>query len=159
MKPQAIIVDLDGTLIDSEHRIVYDINGEIDLDRSCKEEDIKRDQLIKPIGELVWAMKAMGHLTIIYLTARSERYRKVTIDWLNTNMPTTLAHTVLLMRPDDNHDPDYICKSELFSLHIKDKYDVLFAVDDNNDNTRMFNRYGILTLLVSKGANYEKSIS
>ena len=58
------------------------------------------------------------------------------------------------MRPNGNKDVDAVIKSHVVS-QLKDKYDVLFAIDDKDENCIVYQHYGIPTLkVISSGETY-----
>jgi hypothetical protein len=82
-------------------------------------------------------------IKIIYITARNEKCKNITKRQLNSWFDFSY---LLYMRGRDDLREDYVIKEE-YLLELKSKYDILFCLDDNPDNCRMFRRY-IPTLMV-----------
>lgn len=119
---KAIIVDIDGTLSINTSRDYYDLTR--------VEEDIPN----KVICELIEIYSLVDH-KILLVSGRDESARQLTINWLNSNL---IKYDLLLMRPIGDSRSDTIVKKELFELHIKDKFNVVFAVDDRKKVCRMW---------------------
>jgi len=139
-KKKAIIVDLDGTIADIEHRIHHiqkdppnwkDFHAEVD-----------KDTPIEWCVDLV--NKYSGTDTgIIFVTARYEYCREETIKWLKRHdIPSDHIH----MRKDDDHRPDIEVKQEIYQQHIEPHYDVLFALEDRPRVCRMWRALGLTVL-------------
>lgn len=145
MKKQAIIVDLDGTLANSGHRVRF-------VDGSEKRDWDKFNALsaYDPINEwcleIVKAFNDRGY-KIVFLTARSDSKstRKITETWLATHVGPSIDYE-LIMRPGDDFRSDFITKQDLFNKHILSKYDVLFAIDDKKVVSNMWRENGITAL-------------
>ena len=137
-KVKAYICDIDGCLADSELRDFFKeqiAKG----DFSWFEERIPTFPPIESMMRLVFALK--NEHRIIYLTARTDSYRKATIRWLKRFL---VWDGKIFMRPSGNHEKDYIVKEELLK-RILDAYDVVGAIDDNESCIEMYKQYGIPT--------------
>ena len=77
-KVKAVIFDLDGTLSDCTHRNHYLEKTPIDLDSF--DALMHTDTVIAPIAFL---LKNLSGVIKIVLTARPDKYRKVTEKWLS----------------------------------------------------------------------------
>jgi hypothetical protein len=68
---------------------------------------------------------------IVGLTGRNERYRMMTLRWLDKH---GIALDTLLMRPDDNYQSDHELKPEMLDLWLIDEgrthSDVWFILED-----------------------------
>jgi predicted secreted acid phosphatase len=145
LKTKAIIVDLDGTLANSGHRVRY-------VDGSQKKDWDKFNALsaYDPIHE--WCLEIVNQFNragykIIFLTARSDSQstRKITETWLSTHVGPGVDYE-LIMRAGDDFRTDYITKRDLFQQHVMPKYDVLFAIDDKLAVCNMWRDMGITAL-------------
>jgi len=137
-KAKAYICDIDGCLADSELRDFFKEQIEKN-DFSWFETRIPTFSPIESMMRLVFALKSEHR--IIYLTARNDTYRKETIRWLKRFL---VWDTKIFMRPDNNREKDYVVKEELLK-QILEKYDVIGAIDDNQDCIEMYRRYNIPT--------------
>lgn len=155
MKQKAIIVDIDGTLtrdpllIDDKSREGRDVfYQKIDNYLRVKLE------LIKPIVYLVQYFKAFN-IEPIFLTAREDKYeiRLNTLKFLKSKVITQANNKNLFMRAENDLRPNYEVKEQILKEKILPYYDVLFALDDEDNNVEMFRRNGIVVLQVKDVLN------
>lgn len=131
----AIICDLDGTLAHN-----YTGRGFYDWDR-VGEDTV--DPIIRGI------LDRYEDVQIIIMSGRDEACLAETEKWLYNN---SVEFDVLLMRKAGDSREDLIIKKELFDLHIKNKYNVLFALDDRDQVVDMWRKeLGIKCLQVNYG--------
>lgn len=145
-----VLCDLDGTLCDCEHRRFY-------LDREPKDWEgfFSMIRLDKPREEVVNYLRGYflaGH-QIIFVSARPERYRKVSEDWLNLNIPN-IKYTTLLMRRDDDKRPDVMVKEQIYNQCFKDKYEIYKVIDDRPSVIEMWKRNGLDVIDVGNGVDF-----
>jgi len=146
MRNKAIIVDLDGTLADSRHRVQY-------VDGSQKKDWNKFNALSAFDNPNPWCMDlvrnyASAGYDIVFLTARSgsKETRAITETWLRTHVPGWIKYS-LFMRDEKDYRPDYISKQEVYNLQIAPYYDVQLAIDDKPAVCSMWRTVGITSLL------------
>jgi hypothetical protein len=139
---KAIIVDLDGTLVNGlyHHHLWFATNPDYDLINRT----VMGDQPNEWCRDMVESLSKLGYF-IIYLTARDARSKTGTQNWINNNLTTPNGH-VLIMRQEGDTRPDWIIKEELYRSHILGQYDVQFAIDDKQCVTDMWRRNGITAL-------------
>jgi predicted kinase len=77
---------------------------------------------------------------ILITTARSEKYREVSEQWLN-NLGITPDN--MFMRPNDDMRPDYEVKNDMYNEKIKPHYDLVRMVDDNIQAIDAWKKNGI----------------
>ena len=137
-KQKAIICDLDGTLAIMEHRSPYDASTALD------------DLLNDPIANIlhVYSNQKEFSVEIVLLSGRFEQYRMQTVQWLQNH---GITYKELYLRPDRDHRRDTIYKKEVYEKHIKDKYDVLFVLEDRNQVVEMWRSEGLTCLQVAPG--------
>ena len=82
------------------------------------------------------------------VTGRDATFRQVTSDWLSKNQ---IFYNQLLMRPEGDKRRDDLVKRELYDQHIKDKYNVLFVLDDRDRVVAMWRSLGLTCLQVALG--------
>lgn len=143
MKTQAIIVDLDGTLANSQHVGQYtDAGGKVNW------EAWMRSNQFASVNEwcrsIVQAHVALG-TKVIFLTARTGDSHgwEITDGWLKTN---GFSGYELYMRKEGDFRPDTTIKSEVWSMDIAPYYDVLFAIDDKKQVIDMWRNFGVPAL-------------
>jgi len=106
-----------------------------------------------------------SEMEVLLVTGRPEKYRYTTERWLGLN---NVEYSKLFMRPDflacpcgspdycsqecaqrkPDHRPAPEVKWEIYEREIMGKYDVLFALDDDEDCCQLYRSLGITTLKV-----------
>ncbi len=132
--PNAIIVDIDGTLAHMTDRSPYDYS---------KVSTDSVDIVIKDI-----LIRYSHAYNIIVVSGRKDECKIETLNWLDEyGIPFQEVH----MRKTKDNRADYIVKKELYEEHIKGKYNVLFVLDDRDQVVRMWREEGLKCLQVAEG--------
>lgn len=139
-KPDAILVDIDGTLAEMH-------KGETGRRYPFDWKRVGEDDVHEVIADLVRIYEAEG-VKIIIMSGRDSVCRKETEDWLETN---DIPYDELFMRSLNDSRRDNIVKRELFEDYIKDNYNVLFVVDDRDQVVREWRRMGLRVLQCAEG--------
>ena len=151
IQARAVIVDLDGTLNDCV------LNNRFDFDNyqeSVRMMDIHPPN--RPIIELVNQLHGerdpkTGIMTIVLVvTARPDRYRGVTHDYLHKH---GVHYDALFMRENGDTRPDAECKRAMIPRIKAMRYRIWFAIEDRNSVVAMWRSEGI-TCLQCKEGNY-----
>jgi len=88
-----------------------------------------------------------GYINVVFLTARPEHTRKLTVEWLRQRLELLKYDYELIMMPDDYPENKTIVDYKRDEVRkIKEKYDILFAIDDNLDLCKMYEGLGIKAL-------------
>lgn len=145
MLRSACIFDIDGTLADIRHRVLFVAGPKKDYETfySLAPEDPPYPWMI----DLVKTMSLQGN-EIIFLTARPEHQRAQTVAWLEKHV-LFLGESVrelLFMRPNKDFRPDFEIKREVFYRDIWPKFLVKFVVDDSGRVCEMFRSIGVPAL-------------
>jgi len=143
-KDPAIIIDIDGTLANCEHRRHWVENKPKQWDKFFEEMD--KDDLNSWCDEIIDAFK--GNFKILLVTGRSQKYAEKTLDWLRK---WGVHYDRLIMRAEDDFRLDTIVKREIYEEQIKDNFDVLFTVDDRSSVVNMWRELGLTCLQCDKG--------
>lgn len=130
--PNAIIVDIDGTLAHMKERSPFDW-GRVGEDE-C-------DEIIKSIVNNY-------NNNIIIMSGRDDSCRDLTIKWLEDN---NIKYDLLLMRTKNDCRKDSIVKQELFDNNIKNKYYIEYVMDDRLQTVNMWRSIGLKCLQVQEG--------
>jgi len=133
---RAIIVDLDGTLAHmGDRRGPYDWHkvGGDEVDRAVR-------TLVNEMGKT--------HRVIV-MSGREDICRGDTLRWLRDN---AIQWHHLFMRAAGDRRPDTVVKAELFDRHVRNSFNVAFAVDDRNAVVAGWRAMGIKTLQAQEGA-------
>lgn len=142
MNKDTVVVDLDGTLADIEHRRHF-IRGKR-RDWKAFHEACAFDAPNEWCVRLVKAMRAAG-LRIELVSGRSRAVERETLDWLSRVFDGDLSGMKLtLLRMHGNMTKDVELKREW--LHAYGKRRILFAVDDRMRVVAMFREEGIVCL-------------
>lgn len=115
--PKAVLVDVDGTAMK-----MSGLRGPYDWDK------VIDDEPNLPVVETVKALHARGYKSIV-LSGRDEICRDDTLLSLEV---AGLPVDELFMRPNGDSRKDFIVKHELFDAHIRNRYNILLALDDRN---------------------------
>lgn len=137
----SIIVDLDGTLSDCNHRLHF-VSGSKKDWKSFFNLSYE-DPVIEPAKELIDMLKTK--YMIIILTARPESNREMTTKWLSDN---NIDYDALFMRPNSNFKKSPVVKKELVEVMKCHDYIPIYALEDRQDCIDMFHELGIFTLKV-----------
>lgn len=132
-----ILVDLDGTAALIWSRDPYDA-------ARC-EEDLPN----KPVWDCLNAMLRDGR-QIIFMSGRSEDHKEQTLRWLNTHWSDFRAYG-LYMRASGDTRSDVEVKRDLFNAHIRNRYNVLFALDDRDSVVKLWREIGVPCFQVNYG--------
>jgi predicted kinase len=124
--PDCYLVDIDGTLAIKSARHPFD------WDRV--DEDTLNSSVAKTIAKLG------RDAQIILLSGRSSVCFELTVSWLKQHK---IDYKDLFMRPANDQRPDEILKSELYYVHIRDRYNVIGVVDDRPKVCRMWRNLGL----------------
>lgn len=134
--PEAIIVDLDGTLAIHNGRSPYD------------DSLIHTDLVDSVVFDLVKLHYAMGDIVILMSGRDEGNARAATEKWLKHH---DIPHDALHMRPAGDKRNDAIVKNELFEIYIAGRYNILFTLDDRDRVVDMWRAKGIKCLQVNYG--------
>lgn len=135
--PNAIIVDLDGTLAIIGDRDVYDAE-------KCDELDL----INVPVAETVNLYYKAGY-KIIFCSGRIDKYREPTIRFIEKYLPD--MEYVLFMRHSGDKRKDSIVKNEIFQKEINGKCNILFCLDDRQQVVDFYRLIGLTVFQVAPG--------
>lgn len=132
--PDAIIVDMDGTLAIMGDRSPYDISR-------C---DLDLPNL--PVVETV--QKLQESKTIIIMSGRTDDGKEKTTAWL---AKYGINYQHIYMRGVGDTRKDSIVKQELFERFVQDKYNVSLILDDRQQVVDMWRSLGLTVFQVGEG--------
>lgn len=137
-KPFALICDIDGTLatIPEGGRSHYDYSR------------VGEDLLDPCIRDIVQKYASDG-VTILITSGREDVCRAETIYWLNEN---SVPWDALFMRKAGDFRNDVVVKGEIFDAEIRERYQVLFALDDRDRCVKLWRDLGLKCLQVEYGS-------
>lgn len=144
MKEWAIIVDIDGTLANIDHRRKFVENKPKDWNNFRK--GILNDTLNTWCARIIQQMKT--RYEIILCSGRMEDERIDTEKWLKDN---DVRYSKLLMRKLGDYRNDSIIKAEIYENEIEPKYNVIFVIDDRKRVVDMWREKGLVCLQCAEG--------
>jgi len=135
-----IVVDLDGTLFNHDHRVHLAHAKQWEAYHSLLVED-----KVNPDIELFLNRMVPNWINLAYCTGRPERWRNLTIEHMRkSGVP---APEALLMRPDDNWLPDWELKPRLLEKYFRSReltlVSVDFVLDDRDRVVEAWRNYGL----------------
>lgn len=142
-----LIVDVDGTLADCGHRLPWVRSRPPNWSAFLKPEAVLQDRPILPVIQMVNDSSFHFRKTII-TSARNERHREVTTEWLRKNK---VKFDAVYLRPDEDYRPDTEVKREMLVKIRADGYNPVAAVDDRLGVCKMWHEEGLFVFCVNQG--------
>lgn len=140
-KPRAVIVDVDGTLVNTSDivHLVLAKPKKYDQFHYASVFCDPHDWVVEKVREHFLAGDK-----ILIVTARKFRWREITINWLaNQNVPYDEIH----MRRDDDNRQDRLVKLEILEK-LRESYEIVHAYDDNPNVIALWEEQGIPVTVV-----------
>ena len=134
--PEAVLVDIDGTVALMGDRSPYDMTR--------VGEDLPNHTVITAVR----AMQAFGH-HIVFCTGRSDDCRDITEQWLDEYVG--VPYQALFMRVTGDTRRDSIVKAEIFEREIRRRWAVTGVFDDRAQVVRMWRSLGLTVFQVAEG--------
>lgn len=160
---KVVICDLDGTLCDIDHRLHYvkhpkdcglcallggDCGFKADWDAFFR--GIPYDTMREDVAATLCRHIDDG-ASVIFVSARPERCRKDTEEWLAVHFPH--HYETLIMRQDGDHRDDTEVKLEIYEKYLK-KLDIVKVLDDRPKVIRMWQSTGLPVEDVGSGVEF-----
>lgn len=142
-----ILVDLDGTLADCDHRRHFIEKTPKNWKGFLDPKLVSKDPLIEPVAKVVRSLSAT--YPIIYVSGRTIALYDTTKDWLRKHGFWT-APFLLYMRPKVDFRSDVVVKRELLAK-IRQKWNPWLAIDDRAGVVEMWRDEGLTCLQVNDG--------
>ncbi|SLD43594.1 Predicted kinase [Mycobacteroides abscessus subsp. bolletii] len=145
--PEAIIVDIDGTVAHMAGRSPYDYTQ---VHTDTVDEHVR--WLVNTIAGADNTPEGPPHVLVV--SGRDDECREATDKWLVDNR---IYRDELHMRPTGAKDangnklPDYRVKYDLFNQYIRGKYNVRFVLDDRDQVVNLWRALGLKCLQVQPG--------
>lgn len=144
MKPRALIIDLDGTLADIRVRLKH-LTGK-NKDWKSFNKTIETDELHDWCREIINRFST-DH-KIIIVSGRTDDLKKQTESWLEKYQ---VHYDFLFMRKAKDFRPDNIIKLEIYEREIRDKFHVVFVLDDRQKVVDMWRAQNLVVLQCAPG--------
>lgn len=134
--PNAIICDLDGTLCQMNGRSPFEY-------QKCD-----TDKISVPVREVIAKMKNNGY-KILLCSGREDSCKDKTLKWLEKH---NVDYDALWMRKTGDMRKDAAIKGEIFDAKIRNKYNILFVLDDRNQMVDYWRKeVGLICFQVAEG--------
>lgn len=155
MKGDKIVVcDIDGTIANLDHRLQYGKGETKDWDKFFSL--IMSDTLIWETVVKVREKLNESGARLILVSARPDKYRAFTMDWLFDKLLGSGIETkfeMLLMRPSNDKRPDTEVKSDIYEKYLKN-LDIVAVFDDRPSVIRMWREKGLNVIDVGSGIEF-----
>lgn len=148
-KKQALIIDIDGTMANINHRLHYVRDVKKDWGKFFSE--VKGDSVNRWCAEILERFRnddVYKHHDILFVSGRPDSTMKDTKEWLKDN---NIGYDKLFMRKRDDYRKDNTIKEIIYNFNIKPYYDVLFVVDDREQVVQMWRSKGLVVLQCDEG--------
>ena len=134
-----LVLDLDGTVADAQHREHYadedDYDSFFDPDLVYQDEPIAKAQ--KSLPKILPKFDRL-----VFLTGRPSRLKNVTQEWLSEHFNLDTGDYKLYMRENEDVRPSKIVKKELIEEFLSPDDEAVF-IDDETENLSMMGTFGI----------------
>ena len=134
--PEAILVDIDGTVALLDGRDPWDMRR------------VGDDRPNRSVITAVRAMHAFGH-QIVYCTGRTDNGRAATETWLKRHVD--VPYEALFMRRTGDTRRDSVVKAEIFEREIRHRFQITGVFDDRAQVVRMWRSLGLTVFQVADG--------
>jgi len=139
------VFDIDGTLADNEHRMHHLDNGKKEWDAFFAKQHL--DEPFQPVIDVLHALaNDRPDDAVIIVTARDERFREDTLEWLNRHIPW-ISHDHMYMRPRGFRGDDDKMKVDIIKTWLQrhPNYKVGAIFDDRHRIIDAFRNEGWYT--------------
>jgi hypothetical protein len=149
-KRKAIILDIDGCLADSEISHLFEkeiASGDFEWFTS-RLESFESFSWSKPF--VLSLVNSPWGLDVLFVTARQENYLGETVFWMTKHLGVDISDQkiYLFMRPVGDVQGSSALKKDIYLHKIRQRWDVLFAIDDRPDVIKMWKSVGVPSMLV-----------
>jgi len=134
--PDAIIVDVDGTIATMHGRGPYEWD-KVDT-------DLPKTDVIAIVAQ----MKKSGS-TVIIASGRDGSCKEKTIQWFKTH---SVDYDEFYIRPAGDSRKDTLIKEEIYINHIKGRFNIVGVFDDRNQVCHLYRHLGLTVFQVDYGA-------
>lgn len=150
-KTPIVVCDLDGTLCNIEHRLHYAKGLLKDWDKffAGVPDDLIREEVVTILRKYHQEGKR-----IIFVSARPERCREDTEEWLAKHLPEDIGYMGLFMRKNHDKRDDVEVKQQVFDTYFKGKYPIEVVIDDRPKVIRMWRSNGLNVIDVGSGVEF-----
>ena len=137
-KPEAIIIDIDGTIALRGTRGPFD------------ETRVHEDRPNWPVIDVIRADVIEFNLYPIFCSGRTSACFDATQAWIRQHFKE-FQYFSLFMRPTGDFRKDSVVKMEIFDNNIRDRFQIQRVYDDRNQVVQMWRSLGLTVLQVADG--------
>ena len=149
-----VLCDIDGTIADTAHRLHY-VQASLHVDGKKDWKGFFSEMANDPVRQDVQKI-LVDHYnegkTIIFLSARPDDYKEVTLKWL-ADKNLGFAYTVIMRRSHDKR-ADTEAKRDMLNMHFPDKGVIHQVIDDRPTVIRLWKEMGLNVLDVGAGIEF-----
>ena len=143
-----ILFDIDGTLMDIEHRRHFVNDGNNDWGSFQDPVVMENDTPNWPVVNIATMLNSTVANRVIMVSARNERHREVTEQQMTD---AGLGNCFLFLRGDDDFRTDDTFKKDVLDELIKNDMKPDLVFDDRNSVVNMWRENGIPCFQVAEG--------
>lgn len=150
-KPEAVILDVDGTLMDVRPVIHHVIGAQRDVDAF-----VAGTEFCPTMPEAIeFCVKhhERGRV-IVVVSARDPRWFSLTVNQLDRFLPCPYEGPYIKDNGDTRHD--VIFKLDIF-LMLRERYDIVAAIDDHPGVVDLFTDLGVPEVIETSFTTYDES--
>ena len=140
----AILIDIDGTLANIEHRR-YLVEGEKKNWDKFKYEAINDTPNLWCVEIIKGFITTGSRWQLVFVTGRNENFYLLTTTQIEKWLHLCCNGYKLFMRKEDDFRSDIEVKEEIYNTKLK-QYNFLFAIDDSKEIVNLWRSKGIVTL-------------
>lgn len=141
----AIVVDIDGTLANVDHRLDF-VRREGRKDWQSFFKEMVNDGVNGWCLDIIKAFR--GKHLIVLCSGRPDNYRKETEEWLKKH---EIPYDFLFMRQRSDSRKDSLIKENILDFELLTRFNIKFSVDDRAGVVEMWRRRGLTCLACAKG--------
>lgn len=146
-KEDAILVDLDGTMCNIDHRL-HNVKGDPGIKKNWKKffADLKDDTPNMWCKDIVEKFRDWN--AIVFCSGRPDDYQNATVEWL---VKHGIQFDHLFMRNRGDFRPDTIAKEIILDFEVLTRYNPYFVIDDRASVVKMWRDRGLVCLACAEG--------
>lgn len=143
-----IVVDIDGTIADMEHRLRHIKKPHPDWVSFHDARELEKDKPIQEVIEMLDTL-ADSDYQVVFCTGRSELCREATFNWLVRH--TSFGGAQLVMRAAGDFRPDTLVKPEILKAAGYTPDRVAFILEDRTSVVKKWRELGYKCFQVVDG--------
>ena len=152
-----IIIDVDGTLLDIEHRLKFIKKSPKDWEAFRDPKQKRWDEPIRPMLDLFAALYFSGNNVILAsgrCESEEEDTRKSLASALKSDFVLDDVNVPGYFRKDKDRRNDTVVKAEMYDMMLSDKFRPTLVFDDRPSVIRMWKDIGIKVADVGHGKEF-----